>query len=451
MSDGRAPWWDDPDAGKGGDSVVVRHAPDDRNYHLPTPDLVSRMGGSPVGKFAVVPGSYSAADGRSKGFDANVAGPVHVDPGAPDGGVIFDPATVAGREIDAAVEQSYYPHQVYYRLGHKPQQNGHAYEPVVDTRVNPHVGAGTYLAPKATGDGRQMNPNIVPPLSRENPMAPVPQLPSLPSLVPQAVPGPNPAALPPVQTPQLVTQFSFPGQMPAPIVPPMDSGMIQMMQQMMGAMAGMQQRMNQMEQQRIVPPLPPTTGVSSNPMPVSRPISTMPVEAGGQPAADYGERARPIRRQRQPEGQEEEMQRNPNSMVGNRQKVADWQEEGAEGSSYGVIAGFETLGIPYVNGPLAQKPKKRVIFEFPNGKMSASYHDVINEKTVIVLIYDTRYEDGHQFVPPNFGDKVVGLAVPSMKLNTQVCSMDLTASFGCFDLIILVKPDTQERPDTDEE
>src|SRR4051812_2972358 len=94
---------------------VVRHAPDDDQYHVPDQDQLRGMRGSPVGRFAVIPAARR--DGRSRGFDPNVPGVVHVDPGAPDGGVIFDPSTVNPHELSAVVDRCDYPHQAYYALG----------------------------------------------------------------------------------------------------------------------------------------------------------------------------------------------------------------------------------------------------------------------------------------------------------------------------------------------
>src|SRR5262249_29389321 len=108
-----AEFWDNPEAKD--DAPVTRHAPDDHNYHYPQSDQTGKMPGGRVRRWATIPAANN--DGTSKGFDPTVAGPVHVDPDAPDGGVIFDPNVVRKQDINRAVAQSTYPHQAFYQLG----------------------------------------------------------------------------------------------------------------------------------------------------------------------------------------------------------------------------------------------------------------------------------------------------------------------------------------------
>jgi len=519
MSPGYAAWWDAPNTG-GDDTPVIRHAPEDGNYHLPDWDMVSKMRGSQVGKFAVVP--RARRDGTSTGFDASVAGPVHVDPDAPDGGVIFDPTSVDRRTMNQAVATNYYPHQVFYKLGTpapllgygRGRFYGHEQQFVEPPRVNPHLGDHAYIVPKAAGDGGQRLTEI--PTIVGNGMAPAPYNPqfhaqeeqrvnpapplsSLPPMVHQPVAGPaaQPAPMPaqpqyapaaPVP-PQPVHpgQYQHPGnpyQQPTqpyypPPPPPADPALMGMMHQLLGGMTALQQRVVAVEQRAAAPPqqpgYPPTTGVSANPMPVGPPpgLATLPVGAGGRPRGGYNtqnenfddETARPIRKQvirdkrsqriieedqqEEDDGQQQQPQRpvrraRPNSLVehdqAERQQTERQYERYQEPGDDRVITGFESLELPFVTGPLGNKAKRRVFLEIPGaGKHSGHFHDIIESEHCVALVYDTRYEDGTQYLPPDMGDTQLKLHVPDKKITYTVSSMGFHYSFGVFDQIVLVK------------
>lgn len=496
-----ATWWDSPEQGVN-DTPVVRHAPDDGQYHVPDYRQLDLMRGSPVGRFAIVPSARR--DGASTGFDHNVAGPVHVDPDAPDGGVIFDPSQVSKQAVTQAVSSSYYPHQAFYKLGTPAPLLGYGkggrrsfYDSRPqdeDPRVNSRLPPNAYIAPKAledgrqaeaayVGDGRGEGPSGYNPVYRaqeEQRVNPAPPLTSL---------GPPPAANGPVPTQQAqpvqpgpyqqpYAQPQQPYYPPYPVAPPpTDPNLVAMMQQLAHGLTAMNQRMGAIEQSQRQPP---TTGVSPNPMPVGPPpgLASVPAEmrqrGGGRrqqynPAQEENfddETARPIARQVHRDKrtgtivEEEEAEapprpprrsrRNPNSLVEydqdeRQQTVEDYerlQEE--DNPRRGVIAGFETLNVPWLTGPVANKAKRTVFFEIPNaGKHSARYHDVIESEHCVVLVYDTRYEDGTQYLPPDMGDSKLKLHVPDRKKTYTVSSMGFSYSFGVFDQIVLVKHEVE--------
>lgn len=492
---GYAAWWDNPDASKN-DTPVIRHAPDDNNYHLPDYDMLRKMRGSLVGRFAVIPAANR--DGTSKGFDPNVAGPVHVDPDAPDGGVIFDPNAVDNRHINGALATSQYPHQVFYRLGTPAPLLGFGRGRFRDQsaqeepRINP-VRPGDYVVPKAANDGRQMEiPNFI-----SNGMTPaaynpafyhaqeeqrVNTVPPLASLPPLSQPAPMPAPAP-VAAPVHPSQYQNPGQMPyqqptqpfyAP-PPAVDPGLQNMLGQLMQGMVSMQQQVVALQQQRqpVYPSVvPPTTGVSNQPMPQGPPpgLATLPV--GGQAQGgrnQYNENyddetARPINQrvrrnkqtQRVEQIEEEEQPARPvrraspprNSLVEqdqvDRQQTVREFQQAAEDVQDGVITGFETLQLPWLTGPLANKAKRIVYLEIPGaGKHLGRFHDVIDSEACVVLVYDTRYEDGHQYLPPDTGEVKLKLSVPHLKKTFVVSSMGLHYACGAIDHIVLIKHDSE--------
>jgi hypothetical protein len=105
-----------------------------------------------------------------------------------------------------------------------------------------------------------------------------------------------------------------------------------------------------------------------------------------------------------------------------------------------VISGFETLEMEFINGPLPTKPKKEVYFEMPNmGTMAARYHDVQDGGTCLALIYDTRYEDGYQFMPPALGDTKITMTVPRENKTYSCSSVGIHFSVGVLDIVVLFK------------
>lgn len=494
---GDAPWWENP--GQGDDTPVIRHAPDADNYHVPDPAQLGKMPFGKVGSFATIPAANR--DGTSKGFDATSAGPVHVDPDAPDGGVIFNPDEVRKSDINRAVAAANYPHQAFYQLGRPAAEFGirkgrRGYTPLVKAAEHTHVPAGAYVTPPSAGgvqigvpgayaDAYAGVPNQNPLYAAQEAqvMNPVPPLSALPPLhngvVPQGAP-PQAAqpmyAMPPGYQQPPPMQPAPPPYYPPPAYapPPMDPYMAAIMQQM----ATMQQQLAAISSGRVAAPqaLPATTGVSPNPMPLGRPaLATLPVEATGQGRRvvrqavdedDFSDNAaRPIRRtvKRDRETQaiveENEESDEPSLLRRNRR-----QEESDEGpqtvSAYrqsqsepeGVVIGFETLGMKFVVGPVPLKAKRQVIFEIPNaGNHMARFHDVLDAKECVVLVYDTRFTEGTQYEPPSLGDTVIKLHVQSLKKTFAVSSMGFGFSCGVLDFIVLVKHNDEALHYEDEE
>ena len=115
-----------------------------------------------------------------------------------------------------------------------------------------------------------------------------------------------------------------------------------------------------------------------------------------------------------------------------------------------VISGFETLEMSFVNGPLPIKPKKEVYFEMPNmGTMAARYHEIQDGGTCLALIYDTRYEDGYQFMPPSLGDVKIKMTVPKENKIYYCSSVGIHFNCGVLDIVVLFKH-TQEDNSTEE-
>lgn len=498
-----APWWDNPSAAAG-DNPVVRHAVDDDKYHLPDQAMAGKISHGRVRQWATIPASDR--DGASKGFDPSVAGLVHVDPGAPDGGVIFDPSTVRKSAIENAVATAKYPHQVFYQLG-TPASRARTKEVDdadytatnigVDRTPNPYMRA--YVTPHVVPQLPQYVANGIDPRTQtQETFVPLPPLTSLPPIPYGATPQPQPeASNMPATIPQQYAQGPPPGSphpggygqpqyhpmpQPAPQLayyqqpgvytpPPLDP-------QLVNILATLQNQVAALSQQQHNQALPKTTGLSAKPLPTRRTaghsLATLPaeheqthrpidprwseqsvesVEDGG--GEDFD--ARPIRRQvkrAQDTGeiieQIEEVEESSRSLMRqapSKQKLKDYQNTLKEPNA--VIAGFETLELDFVKGPIAEKAKRQVLIEIPGiGKQLARFHDVVVAKGCVALIYDTRYEEGQQYLPENFGDKPLKVHVSGPKRNESICypvaSMGLTFNMGVLDVIVLVRLDVKE-------
>jgi hypothetical protein len=105
-----------------------------------------------------------------------------------------------------------------------------------------------------------------------------------------------------------------------------------------------------------------------------------------------------------------------------------------------VQAAFAKLQIPFFSGIKPERPQYEVYFEMEKlGTMSARYHAVIAGDACVALIYDTRFEDGFQYLPPNLRDEQITVSVPKTKETYLCSSLGLHWSLGCLDVVILIR------------
>ena len=101
---------------------------------------------------------------------------------------------------------------------------------------------------------------------------------------------------------------------------------------------------------------------------------------------------------------------------------------------------IQSLKIDFISPTGPQKAKKQIIFEFAEfGKQLARYHAIVESKYCLALVYDTRYEDGIQYLPPDLGEKPIKVILPEENKSFTVYCLGLSFSLGCLDVIILVK------------
>ena len=88
-----------------------------------------------------------------------------------------------------------------------------------------------------------------------------------------------------------------------------------------------------------------------------------------------------------------------------------------------------------------QRPQFEAYFEMEKmGTMAARYHAVVPGQDCLALIYDTRFEDGFQYLPPNLGQEKITVSVPKLSNSSYTCSsLGLHWTLGCLDVVILIK------------
>lgn len=98
--------------------------------------------------------------------------------------------------------------------------------------------------------------------------------------------------------------------------------------------------------------------------------------------------------------------------------------------------------LPFLSD-VARPPKSKAVFNFKQiGVMSALYHKLIVTEANVVLVYDTRFEYGTQYIPPQLNDED-GIAVTLIDeegtKNMQLRSLGINFSLGCLDISVLFR------------
>jgi len=100
---------------------------------------------------------------------------------------------------------------------------------------------------------------------------------------------------------------------------------------------------------------------------------------------------------------------------------------------------FASLQIPFLSGEKAVRPEYETYFEMARmGTMAARYHAVVAGQSCLALIYDTRFVDGFQYLPPNLNEERIVVSIPKLKQTYSCSSLGLHWSIGCLDVVILI-------------
>lgn len=485
-----APWWQTNTAGA--DNDVVAHTPDPTKYHSTNYEDGPRVGSGPRGLMgAVIPRARN--DGSSRGFDHNHAGVIVVDPNAPDGGVVIDPSQLSNEATQDALQQVGYnvgygretdqeTFAVMAMLGkpiHEAELEDVTPEYLLDTvadgpvkqaavRTAAHMpnryAPNSYVTPKSDSEGRQrdlgtsahqpvrrrVEPVRDAPVISAPPRRPAPTH-AKPTPQPQrrAVSRPQPEPEPEsIEDPEYLDEQDNSYEEEAPVMAKQGSNQPRVLRP-----AAQPQRQA------------PQQHVAVDPLEL---LQELAAQQGLRlaPAVQQPQRAAPARRrvaELPPEEvyadelpAEEEIideqeatfapppqsayNRPPQSAIRRqpRQTPAQQQRERPQVDISSIV---EAINLPFVSGVDPEKPKKAALFDLgPGGQLRKRYHDIIKGAECVVLVYDTRYEDGEQWVPPTDGPFAITIPDKNGKPGESIAvqSFGLQFGLGCMDIIVLV-------------
>ncbi len=107
---------------------------------------------------------------------------------------------------------------------------------------------------------------------------------------------------------------------------------------------------------------------------------------------------------------------------------------------------LESFQIPFFKDAGAVRPQYETYFEMAKmGTMAARYHAVIAGQDCLALVYDTRFEDGFQYLPPNLADERITVSVPKLKASYICSSLGLHWTLGCLDVVILIRHEGEQQ------
>jgi len=128
-----------------------------------------------------------------------------------------------------------------------------------------------------------------------------------------------------------------------------------------------------------------------------------------------------------------------NALVGRVNRLSAASTENKEMPD-SIQTAFSKLQIPFFSGVKPERPQYEVYFEMAKlGTISARYHAVVAGDACVALVYDTRFEDGFQYLPPNLGEEQIMVSVPKTKETYACSSLGLHWSLGCLDVVILIR------------
>lgn len=97
------------------------------------------------------------------------------------------------------------------------------------------------------------------------------------------------------------------------------------------------------------------------------------------------------------------------------------------------------LSLDFLGMTEPQRARVPVVFRGSMGIMTVPYHAVVVTPKIVALIYDTRYDQGVQFLPAATAEKLE-VDVPSQSTGLMTCaSLDISWSLGCMDIAVLLR------------
>jgi hypothetical protein len=384
------------------------HSPDKKQYHN-------------QGHATMIPRSQPGDGGQSLGCNFKKTGAINVEPSRlsdGSGGITLDYTNVdeattraiyakAAEMEDDPQNRTLRAHQLMqmHLAGQSIVTVATQAEPAAPT-VNPHM-PGTYVAPGSNLNGAQMTVPAIAPVGAAHPQNPGQQQPV--------------AAQPmPVQHMQPVQQQPDPWSA------------IHAMQGQFNQMMGMMQAMQQ------TAPAPMPLAPVQAPVPHAATVPELPGSimdnstSPNQPMAAVPElvAAAPVAAATAPAVQQPV-------------KQADATYT-ADAVAEVIGKAFGSLKVPSL-GFESHKPKHRVLFDLGAAGMQAAwFHWVTVEDNGVFLIYDTRFQYGNEYYPPNTGTETpITVDLPDQNLRYSCYSAGFTHNFGVFRVVCLFRVDEQ--------
>jgi len=467
---GAAPWWSRASQQPRGNGGFVAHTPDPTRYHDPDSAQDGRIPGSMVGAVMI---PRARPNGTSRGFDHNKPGVVQVDPAYPDS-FILDTAKLRSETLETVTQQ------FTGQLG--------------GGREDEASQASMHDAFKALAVAVATDPSAT--------AADTPAEPSPPSVVRplRSVIRANPPAVAPT-TQEVTTETEAPpaGQPVADdpyATPPEEQPELTEEQQALAELRDIDAnaagpRLDDSGEDSILPasPKPKARSVVRAKVPTS--AADLPDQPRQDKAVTSGPRQVSVIKTPAKKRQSKAV-----TAAGTEKEVNMGQSQLTEETAKALLAALKNgqvadtaksvvkqperslpptppaqmaqqpqapqgavLGLSAIDtGP--SKPRCQVIFDYGKhaGTLSTRYHAVSEGNGCLVLIYDTRYEEGDQYIPPDRGDEMITVHVvqpgkEKARKTYRVASVGLQFNIGCLDAIILVIEEAASMPPppTDEE
>lgn len=106
-------------------------------------------------------------------------------------------------------------------------------------------------------------------------------------------------------------------------------------------------------------------------------------------------------------------------------------------------------GFEQILPPTPTKPTVDVVFSMPHfGDFLSRYHHAqLVGDHLLVLVYDTRYDGGGQFIPPETPEgETISIKVPSLRLaNSAMIRRSLNFRLFCCDIFMVLLPEDEKK------
>lgn len=96
------------------------------------------------------------------------------------------------------------------------------------------------------------------------------------------------------------------------------------------------------------------------------------------------------------------------------------------------------LGLDFLQLAEPARPLKQVLLTFNGmGTWAIRYHEVVVTEQIVVLVYDSRYNHGSQFVPAA-SKHPVHVKIAETGQEFSCVSLDISWTMGCLDFVVLI-------------